>query len=264
MKTSKSSLNAAPRRDLRGQQVHGAVLIILAIALTAAVGCKEATLHEAAEAGNRLAIDRHIEKGSDVNALDAHSWTALQLALLHGNEEIIRLLLAHGADPNFSDSITGHPYPLGIAIVNGRKDLVELLLQNGARTDFGKSGSGALDMAALTGQKEILELLLNRAAEPDFQRLLLPAVVSGQTNVVALVLSKGVNIDSKVSQSGETVIFEAVRNKDMAMVRFLVENGATVDVSDVSGSSPAGLASELGEKDIESYLAALKLVGQPE
>jgi ankyrin repeat protein len=39
-----------------------------------------------------------------VNAFDAKGHTALVLAIQHGRLEIVRALLAHGADPNLPDS----------------------------------------------------------------------------------------------------------------------------------------------------------------
>ena len=61
-----------------------------------------------AAAGNRLgAVTLLIELGFDVNVLDRASplhVTALHQAAMHGNIEMIRLLVEHGADPDIRDS----------------------------------------------------------------------------------------------------------------------------------------------------------------
>jgi len=81
-------------------------------------------LIRAAEKDSVAAVELLIELGFDVNA---RSRTApLHEAAMHGNVEIIRLLLDHGADPNVRDGEFG-ALPAGWAKHHGMTDAEALL-----------------------------------------------------------------------------------------------------------------------------------------
>lgn len=81
-------------------------------------------LIRAAEKDSVAAVELLIELGFDVNA---HSRTApLHEAAMHGNVEMIQLLLDHGADPNVRDGEFGAP-PAGWAEHHGMTDAEALL-----------------------------------------------------------------------------------------------------------------------------------------
>ena len=65
----------------------------------------------------------------DVNALDAHGQTALILAIQNNHVDIVRALLAHGANPNTADS-RGYT-PLRAARTRANFAILEALERNG-------------------------------------------------------------------------------------------------------------------------------------
>ena len=77
-----------------------------------------------------------LDKGADVNALGNQCWgTALQYASENGRYEIVKLLLANGADVNVLSNLTRNRKPftaLQLASEMGRKDIMEMLRANGA------------------------------------------------------------------------------------------------------------------------------------
>jgi ankyrin repeat protein len=101
--------------------------------------------------------------------LDSHQHSdnihyLLWVAVVLGNTSLVELLLAHGADPNYSTT-SGHS-PLTQACDNPsvRKELVKALLDNGGnpyllRTEHSLS---AIDFAARMGRKDIANLLSSR------------------------------------------------------------------------------------------------------
>ncbi len=118
-------------------------------------------LHLAAAFADSSTVDLLLNAGADVHQV---SGTPLRNQALHAtlalskDQETVRLLLAHGADPN---AVQAAGYrPLHQAAVTGRKDLVELLLKAGAdptlRCDRGKT---AADYATQRGHAELAALL---------------------------------------------------------------------------------------------------------
>jgi hypothetical protein len=96
----------------------------------------------AAEQDSVAAVELLIELGFDVNA---RSRTApLHEAAMHGNVEIIRLLLEHGADPSVRDREFDAP-PAGWAEHHGMKAAQALLAPLTQRPDTASRGSNTRD-----------------------------------------------------------------------------------------------------------------------
>ncbi len=77
-----------------------------------------------------------LRQGADVNAASQNGWTPLMLAILFGSENLVKLLLNNGADPNLSTASEENPCrsPLAVAISNGRVEMVKLLILHNANT----------------------------------------------------------------------------------------------------------------------------------
>ena len=104
-------------------------------------------LSYAAMLGDVTAARRVISFGVDVNGRDQEGLTPLLRAVMHGNAEVLRLLLEHGADVSIRG---GENYPgeagliaLHAAAWNGHDDIYRLLVAAGAdptaRSDDGYS-----------------------------------------------------------------------------------------------------------------------------
>jgi ankyrin repeat protein len=81
------------------------------------------------------AIQWLLDHGADPNALWAH-WeaqvTALHLAAMQGHADVVRLLLASGADPTIRDNIHDGD-PLGWAEFFRREEVATILKESAAR-----------------------------------------------------------------------------------------------------------------------------------
>jgi uncharacterized protein len=92
------------------------------------------------------AIVKHlVTLGADVNKVGPYGWTALHAAAYHGRNEIIKVLIDNGAEPNVMDDFGQTPLSIAYAIVTEgmgdnynqtprifRKDTAELFLSLGA------------------------------------------------------------------------------------------------------------------------------------
>jgi ankyrin repeat protein len=73
-----------------------------------------------------------ILSGAPVDAQDSHGWTALNHACSHGNYEIAQQLLDSGANPNLHESYSMIETPLSLAAKCGHFDVVRLLIAHEA------------------------------------------------------------------------------------------------------------------------------------
>jgi ankyrin repeat protein len=101
------------------------------------------------------------------NAVASDGFTPLGLASFFGHPEAARLLLANGADPNLAAQNSTCVAPLHSAVAGGSDEIVRELLAHGAdvhaRQDLGFT---ALHGAAVEGSDEMIGLLLDHGADP--------------------------------------------------------------------------------------------------
>ena len=83
-----------------------------------------------------ITVCQLIDWGADIRAMDESKNTALHLASLNGNPEIVTILLENGAEINAVNST--NETPLIIAIQNGHQEIVDKLLANGATLNISK------------------------------------------------------------------------------------------------------------------------------
>lgn len=125
------------------------------------------SLYRAIFAGDVATVAAELERGTDLEAVNAHGHTPLIWAAQHGKAEIVRLLLAKGAAVEAADA-NGYT-ALIWAAQEGYIKVAELLLAAGA--DQGrveKHGYTALMWASQQGYTGIVRVLLARGADPAF------------------------------------------------------------------------------------------------
>lgn len=183
--------------------------------------------------------------------------------LRSSDQDIIRLLLEKGADPN------GLPdkRPLLIASFNGNVDIVRLLVTYGADPNVkGRHGSTALMMAST---KAVASLLLEKGADvntrtEDGQTALHGFAAIPDRGLIQLVLLHGADANAR-DVLGSTPLhyvletFGRASTKDVADVcSDLVRAGAKSDLRNDEGVSPLDLARRTNETIIMKSLSSLK------
>uniref|UniRef100_A0A0G4G3A7 Uncharacterized protein n=1 Tax=Chromera velia CCMP2878 TaxID=1169474 RepID=A0A0G4G3A7_9ALVE len=134
------------------------------------------------------------------------AYTALHLACIHNEHEVLAFLLSRGADIHAKEYYehTG----LHITLLYGHRESTQVLLDRGARVDTRNLvGHTPLHYAVLPypgkqNASEVVELLLARGADMEAKdtgtlTVLLTAVLYGSVEMVKLLLDRGANIHAR-------------------------------------------------------------------
>lgn len=128
----------------------------------------DAALRQSAARGDLGMVTLLLENGANVRAADAKRVTALHLAVKGRHLEVVRTLLATGADLDAKDEENGLT-PLMVAAQAGSVPLTKLLLAAGADpTPRDRFGDTADAWAQGNGQAEIARMI--REARRTFRR----------------------------------------------------------------------------------------------
>jgi ankyrin repeat protein len=150
--------------------------------------------------------------------------------------EALRLLLAHGADPNFVDQYSKFA-PLEDALAMGERECIKLLKEAGAQ----------VDQQGLTGQS-ILQFAVKGV------------IRSGDVSLLALVLSWGVDINVLSIGHKWTALMEAAATPGGEfVVAELLRLGADACVKNTAGLTALDLA-EVAYEPSQEILSSLKAV----
>ena len=185
------------------------------------------------------------------------------LLLKKGHKELVKILLAHKADPNqaITEGERKGLTPLHLAANKGHKEVIKILLAH--KTDpnlaLTSDGSTSLFIAAKNGYLEAVQLLLDNKANPNLARKdgatpLHWAAQEGNLEVVKLLLPAGAKVN-KVSKD-ITPLFMATQNGHKDIVDLLLaKKGIKVNQArDLDSATALYVAVLKGHKDIVTAL----------
>lgn len=209
------------------------ILIALCVSSTVAVAALQSAgmqvsfdsaLVDAADRGDRYAVESLIKSGKYVDEKGKFGVTALMRAVYRGHHEIVDMLLNAGADPNL--------------------------------TDIG--GATALHISAREGYEGITGKLLKYEAAPNAIDIegwtpLMRAAANGHDAVVAMLVDDGANVNL-TNEMGENALMLAVSNENVDTVRKLILSGASPKAQDVEGISAMDIASRKQNEELRELV----------
>lgn len=144
-------------------------------------GGKGTALIDACRTGDLETVRMLLDAGAEVNATDSRNGSALSEAVMYGRRELVKLLLAKGADPTGRVTALKFPY-LTLAAMRGDVEIARMLLKHGAAVNVtDASGNTPLMFAsrAERGGRAMVEFLLKAGADPEFGKKSGEAAMAG-------------------------------------------------------------------------------------
>ncbi len=168
-------------------------------------------------------------------------FTPLLHAILAGDPQIVRVLLAAGADVDDAgpDGVTA----LMLALIKRHEETALLLLDAGADPNPAEAGFTALHLASATGSPAAAAALLARGADPDV-RLERPQRLTNAFEI-GVFTSPG---SGRLTQIGSTPFLVAAKSADAGMMRLLAGAGADPQLTTDDGTTALMLAAGLGKR----------------
>ncbi|KAF5281785.1 hypothetical protein FQR65_LT14532 [Abscondita terminalis] len=201
-------------------------------------------LHYAAQQKDVFVIRELIYRHAYVNERNEEGDTPLVVALKLGRTaEVVRVLMANGADVNVSDC-------LHYAVTWGRVQIVKDLLERGADINKKNQDGVPVLMHAITNNRTKVAVFLIRqgadvnAVDDLGSSVLHRAALLNERHVIRELVSRGAEID-KHDSDGNTPLLIALKNSHVAAVKILLSLGA-----DVTDPACLHLALSLGRFDV--------------
>ncbi|TVY45194.1 Serine/threonine-protein phosphatase 6 regulatory ankyrin repeat subunit C [Lachnellula occidentalis] len=238
-------------------------------------------IHIAAQAGMTDYAKRILEQGEEARDLiDSCKRTAIAYAAMHGNVEVLEILLKSGARYTVNDY--DGLEPIHHAAKGNHAEALQCLMDVGAYPLAPKSvedheyyvshdstlGKTPVQYACELGNEEAVSLMLNKLTEESKTgslslSLILPqwAAATGQAKVLETLLQHPeilANIDKK-DVHGKTALYVAACVKDSATVQTILQHGA--DVSSRSDSLPRVTKQPVHLNDADKTLGHAPLHG---
>lgn len=189
----------------------------------------------------------------------------LLAASTNGHEDIVRILIEHGADVNEEIPVTTGCRLTAVlaAAQHGHTSIVELLINNGAvLSHTSPDGSTPLLMACRYGHSSTADFLLSKInsdtickVDDDGKNVLHWCAEHGLDKVCRKILSRNViDVNDRDKREGRTALFVACFHKNFYVVKALLENQADTTTRNFAGVAPQDLVAANGDEDIANLL----------
>ena len=200
-------------------------------------------------------VELLLARGADVGQRGVNEYTPLHLAAAQGDADMVRMLLAHGADPDEITRIDDYETALEVAAVGGRDEVVEVLRPRTSRLDW--------QQAARSGDVAVLRRMLRSGHDVDSidghgLTALMRAAHEGRADAVTLLIAEGATMDH-TSKFGLSALMLAVIGGHSRVARALVTAGADTTIQGTGApgflkKTAADLAEEQGNKRLATFI----------
>ena len=214
--------------------------------------------------GNLAEIERFIDAGQNLDALNAQGLSALMRASDAGQRSTVLRLLLADANPNVrGNGFQAYRTALSFALRGGHDDIGAMLLTAGA-LPYGDGSQSALHWAAEFGRPAFARLLLSirgrqrlyaNPRDAGMQTPLFTAVRTGRGEIVDILLAAGADPNARDSNPATPLDF-AIMWENVDIVKQLLAAGADPNGARGSQMTPLRIARRSGNRQIINMLIA--------
>jgi uncharacterized protein len=170
---------------------------------------------QACKNDNATAVSKYLERGMDPNLVDSTGSSALVLATIAESNKVVKLLASQPKIDINNAGTTGET-AIAVAALRNNRELVDLFLSKGAKLD--NPGWTAMHYAASAGHLDMVNYLISKKAalDPLSANKTTPMMMAArgrQTHVVKALLAAGAN-PSAVNDAGLSTADYLERHKE--------------------------------------------------
>ncbi len=203
--------------------VLAAGLLIVSTIISSFSFAQDQALIEASRNGDLKQVQELLDKGADVNAMDRHGRTSLDVAVRKSHVAVVKVLIDRDARHSWDI------YRTLFWVINGGKFEIARLLLEGAD--------------------------VNGKLRPEIEPPLLFAARNGEVELGRLLLETGADANARMDDDLTLLMWVAITG-DLGAVKVLLELGADANAKTPNGWTAKQLADHKGHKEIVELLIA--------
>ena len=194
-----------------------------------------------------------LSAASSISPIPRGGFTALMFTAREGDLEAARVMLDAGVDINHGD--VDNVTPLVAAIMNKRYTLAKFLIDRGADVNIVDAGGRTALYAMIDIRNEDWTAMPNRPLEDQLPSLdVVKALVDSGARLDVpltrpLTVRSGMDFGDNTLGAGATPLMRAARAGDHAVIRLLLERGASARATTKDGTNALMFAAGIGYRD---------------
>ncbi|XP_055364209.1 ankyrin repeat and SAM domain-containing protein 6-like isoform X2 [Betta splendens] len=199
-----------------------------------------------------------LEWGSDVNfSQKTTGWGPLMAATLSGKVVVAQQLVEHGADPDRLNVLSKTAFELAMQLKQRDiKTYLDSITTVRPQTDDERRRPDVFSALKFGNSQLVKEILEEDPAQVNSLNQegaspLMMAAVSGQLEVVQLMVEKHADIDKQDAVHGWTALMQATYHGNKDIVKYLLSQGADVNLRAKNGYTAFDLVMLLNDPDTE-------------
>jgi ankyrin repeat protein len=194
---------------------------------------------------NQKKLANFIENPTNINAIDQSGLSALHYACETGNLEVVKDLIAKGANVNLPTIHVDSTTPIYLAAQHGHLEIVKELCDHGATVNIHTMDGKTVLRAALNmGKHETVYYLISKGADVNAkgtnkETALLDVTHYGnlkrETGVIQALLDAKANVNDQDISGKTPLMWVASRDVSWDVINLLLNAGADVEILDGQG-----------------------------